>query len=74
MTEFTPPRPAPWTAPCGPAPALCRATALRASALGDRRVSLDLWRPYRERVGISEQARDAFAAILGMMDEIEAQP
>ena len=36
----------------------------------DRRASLDLWRPYRECVGISAQARDAFAAILKMMDEM----
>lgn len=36
----------------------------------DRRASLDLWRPYRECVGISAQARDAFGAILSMMDEI----
>jgi len=36
----------------------------------NRRASLDLWRPYREATGISERARDAFAAILSMMDEI----
>lgn len=37
----------------------------------DRRASLDLWRPYREAEGISDHARDAFAAILAMMDEID---
>jgi len=38
----------------------------------NRRTSLDTWRPYRERQGISAQARAAFAAILEMMDEIES--
>ena len=37
----------------------------------NRRASLDLWRPYREATGISAPARDAFAAILAMMDEIK---
>lgn len=37
----------------------------------NRRASLDLWRPYRDAKGISAEARDAFAAILSMMDEIK---
>jgi hypothetical protein len=39
----------------------------------DRRASLDLWRPYREAEGISEFANDVFAAILQMMEEIDAR-
>jgi hypothetical protein len=38
----------------------------------NRRESLDIWRPYRERTGISAQARDAFSSILAMMDEMHA--
>ena len=38
----------------------------------NRRAVLDLWRPYRSLEGVSQQARDAFAAILAMMDEIDA--
>jgi len=38
----------------------------------DRRASLDLWRPHREATDISHLARDAFASILDMMDEINA--
>ena len=40
----------------------------------DRRAAIDVWRPMRERDDLTQPARDTFAAILEMMDEIYDRP